>query len=104
MTRRRGVASRVAEEAPELDPQPRLAAPCHELGLGDRRPLALPGESHQEQSYRIGRDMAVNRAGGRLFNGQAAIIEDEVEALRPPEADVEGGLDTGCLRGGERLR
>src|SRR5581483_6335570 len=87
----------VSDQTSELKPQPWLATPGHQLALGDRRPLALPSPDDEEEGDRISRYMAVNPAGRGIFNGQRAIVEDEMKCFTAADANVIGSAEAGGL-------
>src|SRR5947209_15045431 len=85
----------VTQQRPELQAQPRLATPGCELTLGDRVPLVLALPEHHEERGGIGRNVAVDPAGGRLFDRERSIVENVVEPVVSPEPIAVGGLEPG---------
>src|SRR5918998_3484158 len=87
----------IAHEVPELRSQPRFAAPGKQLALADRTPLTLPGPDHHEECHGVGRDVTVDPVRRRSFDSDRSIVEDKMEAISSPDADVVSRLDTGRL-------
>src|SRR5438045_8639922 len=88
----------VTYQRPELQPEPRLAAPRQQLTLGNGVPLALALPEHHEKRCGIGRDMAVDRPRRRrLFDRERPIVENPIDPAASPQAHLIGGLQAGRL-------